>query len=208
MSTHDLSADYWQRRYEEQKHGWDLGSPTPALLNVLDRGLLNSHSHPVVGVPGCGFGHDVIALAERGFNPVGVDFAPLPLQVLTEKAAQRELRIETLRHDVLHLGEGISRPWDAAWEYTCFCAIDPWDRAAYVRSLAAAIRPGGLLVALLFPLDGRPGGPPFAIDTAQVLPMFRDAGFSVAATVSDIDSHLARKSAESLIIFERTTTIT
>lgn len=38
----------------------------------------------------------------------------------------------------------------AVWEHTCFCAIEPSQRSAYARALAALLRPGQRLLGLFF----------------------------------------------------------
>ena len=81
------------------------------------------------------------------------------------------------RGDVFALGREMPNAFDGAWEYTCFCAIDPARRAEYVASLAGAIRPGGWLLGCFFPLRGNPIGPPFPMSVDGVrralVPAFR-----------------------------------
>ena len=54
------------------------------------------------------------------------------------------------------------------WEYTCFCAIDPARRDAYVRTIAAILKPGGWLLACFFPMRRVAAGPPFPVSEAEV----------------------------------------
>lgn len=56
----DLSAQGWQRRYDNQQTGWDRGGPSPALLRWLEKGQLTNHlaadgdpSSTRVLIPGC-----------------------------------------------------------------------------------------------------------------------------------------------------------
>ena len=51
-----------------------------------------------------------------------------------------------------------------AYDYTFLCAIPPSLRPKWAARYAELIRPGGVLIALQFPLDGdRAGGPPFSL---------------------------------------------
>jgi hypothetical protein len=43
-----------------------------------------------------------------------------------------------------------------------------WGHALDRASLRAALRPGGTLIALLFPVEARPDGPPFGVDEAAI----------------------------------------
>src|SRR2546430_12431600 len=66
---------------------FDPGQATPALCDWLD-------GHPLdrgrAVVPGCGRGHDVIELARRGFDALGVDFARSAVRDARALAAREE----------------------------------------------------------------------------------------------------------------------
>lgn len=147
-------ASYWAARYREGEAGWDLGGPCPVLVALLD----SRHAPPkgAVAFPGCGRGHDVAHWRGRGYDARGFDFA----------VRSEEPPIEAL--DVFELGARHPRTFDSIVEYTCYCAIDPARRAEYAASLRTALRPGGTLIALLFPVEVRVGGPPFGIDEAEI----------------------------------------
>lgn len=147
-------ASYWSARYREGETAWDLGGPCPVLVALLD----TPHAPPKgrVAFPGCGRGHDVAHWRARGYDAFGFDFA----------VRSDDPPIEPL--DIFELGARHPRKFDVVVEYTCYCAIDPARRAEYAASLRAALRPGGTLVALLFPVEVRPGGPPFGIDEAEI----------------------------------------
>jgi hypothetical protein len=70
--------------------------------------------------------------------------------------------------DVFEIGRRYPGAFDAIVEYTCYCAIDPARRAEYAAALRAALRPKGLLFALLFPVERREAGPPFGVDEAEI----------------------------------------
>ncbi len=152
---HEVSgAEYWRRRYREQAAGWDLGGPCPVFRDLLDSPLAPPLGR--VAFPGCGTGHDLRLFLDRGYDAMGFDFA----------IEESDLPIEPV--DVFELGWRFPGEFDVIVEYTCYCAIDPKRRVEYVASLRAALRPGGLLVALLFPVEHRSEGPPFGIEEQEI----------------------------------------
>ena len=72
-----LSSADWQERYDIGKTGWDRGEPNPMLAHWLHSGELQPCQ---VLVPGCGRGHEVIALAEAKFDVTAIDFADTAVQ--------------------------------------------------------------------------------------------------------------------------------
>lgn len=147
-------ANYWRERYREGSDRWDLGGPTRVLVDLLESPRAPPPGR--VAFPGCGSGHDLRHWIEKGYDAVGFDFAIQPA----------DLPVESL--DVFELGSRYPGSFDAIVEYTCYCAIDPSRRAEYAASMRAALRPGGMLVALLFPVAEKEGGPPFAVRPSEV----------------------------------------
>ena len=161
------AAGEWNQRYVEGRTAWDLGGPPPALVRVIAAQTAPRR----VLVPGAGRGHDPLAWAEAGHAVVAVDFAPLAVAAARENAAARGVPLEVLEADVLALPPARLGSFDLVWEQTCFCAIPVERRPDYARSMAAALRPGGLLLALLWN-HGREGGPPFDVSRAHVEAVF------------------------------------
>ena len=73
----------------------------------------------------------------------------------------REATVTFEQRDVFGLGSDFPHAFDAAWEYTCFCAIDPERRAEYAQVLHDILKPGGVLLACFYPLKDGTDGPPF-----------------------------------------------
>ena len=67
-------------------------------------------------------------------------------------------------------GASYAHAFDGVWEYTCFCAIDPARRDAYVRTIAAILKPGGWLLACFFPMRRVAAGPPFPVSRGRGAP--------------------------------------
>lgn len=144
-----LDAAAWDERYRRGDTPWDKGEPAPGLVDFL------RHEQYVPGtvlVPGCGRGHDCRALAEHGFQVTGLDVSE------TAIAAARRLvpGVNFVVGDFLtHEGR-----YDWLFEHTCFCALDPGLRDAYVAAAARVVRPGGWLLGIFFDVEME-DGPPF-----------------------------------------------
>lgn len=156
----------WENRYQQGQTPWDKSAPAPELKFLLDVGLLRGR----VLVPGCGRGHDALAIASAGGSEViGLDLAPSAVREAHAFGMIQGLRFEE--------GNLFSPPPDWAgsfdwiWEHTCFCAIDPGDRERYVKSVHALLRPGGRLLATFFidpSLDPGETGPPFGVTPEEL----------------------------------------
>lgn len=164
-----LSAAKWHARYETGKTGWDRGRANPALLDWLESGELQPCR---VFVPGCGRGHEVVELAQRGFEVTALDFADKPLQELQRKLNEANLTAEVIQENILHFTP--RRPFDAVYEQTSLCAIDPKHWEAYEDRIANCLVAEGRLFAL-FMQTSRPGGPPFACEPDAMRRLFHDS---------------------------------
>jgi methyl halide transferase len=160
----------WDERYREGDTPWEKGAPAPPLLELLEgRGVGILGGGPVL-VPGCGLGHDVRAIAERGLPVVGVDLSPTAISRAEALAAVGAESYEVA--DFLDPGWQAGRRFSAIWEHTCFCAIDPSQRPAYAAAVAELLLPGGVLAGVFFLNPWDPGesceGPPFPTTVAEV----------------------------------------
>lgn len=145
----------WEDRYRQGRTAWDRGRVSPALLAWLDAGRVPAGR---VLVPGCGDGHEVEALVREGRQVTAVDIAPTPVLRLLSRLALAGLHARVLQADLLHWAP--AEPFDAVYEQTCLCALDPAHWAAYEQRLAGWVVPGGRLLAV-FMQTGRDGGPPY-----------------------------------------------
>lgn len=164
----------WESRYQNKDTPWDKGEANPALIDFLK-------GHPVHGrvlVPGCGFGHDVRAIASAGAghsDVLGVDIAPSAVQGARGISACDASGGRYELVDFLALPPDFHGGFDWIWEHTCFCAIDPGARPAYVTSAAHALKPRGQLLAIFYlNPDLAPGenGPPFGVSTGELDALF------------------------------------
>jgi SAM-dependent methyltransferase len=164
----------WAERYADDNTPWDMGRAHPELARRLaDHRLAASASASArrVLVPGCGRGHDALALARAGFAVTAVDIvAQLESSVGSALAAHGGRFVVS---DALSLSE----PHELLFEHTFFCALPPTLRPRYGEMAARCVAPGGTLHAVVFPLDKTPRdqGPPFQMTTGDLSSALGDA---------------------------------
>jgi len=159
----------WENHYRRGETPWEKGAASPGLEDFLA-------NEPVRGrvlVPGCGFGHDVRALAATAEEVVGIDIAP---SAITAARAFPSVGGEQyVIADLFNLPRDWRGAFDWLWEHTCFCAIDPAQRPAYVDAVAVALKPGGQLLAIFYldPGNDHPDeGPPFEVSITELDRLF------------------------------------
>lgn len=162
-------ATDWEAQYQKGETPWEKGAPSPGLVDFLATERIAGR----VLVPGCGLGHDVRALTAQGAEAVGLDIAP--------SAVEAARRVPPVANERFELGNLFDLPpemrgaFDWVWEHTCFCAIDPSMRVAYVEAVHGALKPGGHLLAVFYldPGNTTPGeGPPFEVSVAELDRLF------------------------------------
>jgi len=151
----------WEQQYQQNDTPWDKGAPAPPLVDFLE-------TEPLTGrilVPGCGAGHDVraIAAASPEAEVIGLDVAPSAIAKANgfPKAGRESYHVG----DLFQLGAEFQESFDFIWEHTCFCAIEPEMREAYVTATRQCLKLGGELLGVFYldpyddehrPEDGRP----------------------------------------------------
>jgi SAM-dependent methyltransferase len=167
----------WNERYQAGDTPWEKGAPAPPLLEWLrKRGALEGE----ILVPGCGYGHDVraIAAASPSSMVVGVDFAPSALQEALKFASVGR---EVFQYaDIFALPQSLQNRFDWIFEHTCFCAIQPNRRLDYLKMVVSALKPEGRLLAVFYlnpwdPGEDLPegGGPPFGVTEQELDNLFK-----------------------------------
>lgn len=189
------NSSFWEEQYRNETTGWDLGSASPPLASLLE-----SPQAPPPGraaVLGCGRGYDAVLFASRGFEVVGFDFAPSAISAsarLAEAASlTASLNVEFLQRDIFDLAAEFAGEFDYAIEHTCFCAIPPGKREAYVRMVHSILRPNGELIGVFFTGD-RPIRPPFGATPAEIKGYF--APYFAIASLAPVTNSVPRRQGE------------
>lgn len=156
----------WGQRYRDEQMPWDRGKAHAYLQARIDSGEL---APPRAGatclVPGCGRGHDALALAQAGWKVTAVD-------IVADVGTDFGVRLAGLGGEFV-VGDAL-RPdrgsFDLVWEHTFLCAIAPYQRKAWGEMVRASVRPGGQFAALIFPGDkpAELGGPPWGYDLKRL----------------------------------------
>jgi SAM-dependent methyltransferase len=138
--TKDKSPlEFWEERYENAT-GQTSGKPSLALeRNAKDRPLGKALDL------GCAKGDDAIWLAKQGWQVLGVDISNAALQHTAANAARNDVELRLEQHDLaesfpsgefdLISANFLQTPYEFPWE-------------GVIRRAAAAIRSGGLLLAV------------------------------------------------------------
>jgi SAM-dependent methyltransferase len=190
---------YWDARYRTGGAGWDMRTPTPVFVDLLNSRRFEPGSALVLG---CGMGHDAVLFAQHGFEVTAVDFSEAALASTGELAASSKTALTVLRRDLFSLSPDFDGRFDYVVEYVTLCAVDPRRRGEFARVVCNVLKPGGRLLGLFFPLDGRPGGPPFAIREEEIAGLF---GGACDLELSESPEHSVRprKGKELLMVWRK-----
>jgi len=162
--------DFWQQRFAQRQTPWDRGAPGPSIVAWLADGTLAPGMR--IAVPGCGSGHDVLALAQAGCKVTAIDYAEAAVTLTRARLAAAGATAELVQADVLGWQPAV--PFDAVYEQTCWCALHPDHWLGYASQLRQWLRPGGRLLMLAMQYlrpgaaEGRIEGPPYHMDIQMV----------------------------------------
>lgn len=130
---------------------WDIGMPQPAFVRLADEGRLTGRLLDA----GCGTGEHALLAASRGADVTGIDIAPTAIAQARAKASERGLTARFEVADTLDFGR-LGLTVDTVIDSGMFHVFGDDDRARYVASLAAVLRPAGACYLLCFS-DRQPG---------------------------------------------------
>lgn len=161
-----------RQTFEEMYQGqapWDIGKPQPVFVELEESGAIRG----VVLDVGCGTGEHVLYLASRGHECWGVDFVPVAVERAKAKAAQRGVQAHFRVADALDLNK-LGRQFDTAIDSGLFHVFDDEQRPRFVKSLAAALKPGGTYYMACFS-ESEPGTEgPRRVTQKEIREAFRD----------------------------------
>ena len=133
----DDAASFWDRLLAAPMLPWGRGaSPAVALLAArLPAGA-------AVLVPGCGYGRNARALARRGFTVTAYDYAPAAIA-----RARAEFTDPRVRYLVADAADVPAGAYEGIFCHFLLHLFPAAARRRLVAALAAALAPGGLLLA-------------------------------------------------------------
>ena len=149
----------WNDSYASGQLPWDTGEPEPLLVEFVTSGAVTPG--PALEI-GAGTGTNTIWLAERGFDVLGVDLAPLAIEKAQAKIKGRALPCRFADLDIL-AAPPPGGPFQFVFDRGCFHVFDePDERERFAANVAAALAPGGLWLSIIGSTEGpsREVGPP------------------------------------------------
>lgn len=173
--------------------------PTPVFRRLADQEEFELGKMLVLCA---GHGHDARMFARRGFEVTAVDFASEAVQKM-HSLQDANTPLEILQLNLFELPSSLDGKFDYILEYTCFCAIDPKRRTEYVHRVSSLLKPGGVYIALAFPIGQHAGGPPYSVSSDELVNPFINRGFELLHREIPHDSAPGRSGIEELIILEK-----
>jgi len=160
----------WDALYQVGDTRWDKGEPAPGLVDFL-AGRPNLVGRRIL-VPGCGRGHDARAWAGAGCNVIGIDLSPRALREARERVDGAQ-KLTFQEADFLEKPSQLGQ-FDWIFEHTLWCAIPPGRRGDYVRSVKAALAPGGHYLSINYLQPADEEGPPFGVTLEELRGWFEE----------------------------------
>lgn len=160
-----LTADYWDQRWQDKATGWDIGYAAPALIQYMEQ---YPNKDATILIPGCGSAYEAQELVKMGFTNITLlEYAPAAANVLKQKFSKAP-EVSVVCEDFFsHSGK-----YDLVLEQTFFCAINPEKREEYANHMHALLKPKGKIVGVLFNKLFENEGPPFGGTHEEYLKLF------------------------------------
>jgi len=191
MTELDLSGSAWEKRYQVDDIGWDLGDISPPLKAYFDQ-LENKNLH--ILIPGGGNSYEAEYLFNLGFSNVHVvDVSNTALQNLKKRLP--DFPDNQLLHGNFFEVEG---SFDVIIEQTFFCAIFPKLRPDYAVKMNQLLTPNGKLVGVLFNVPLFANRPPFGGSRKEYVDYFSPY-FNLEIFEKCYNSHSSRQGKELFI---------
>jgi len=145
---------FWTERFTQGQTPWDRGG-VPAALEQFPAQSVSL----VTLIPGCGAGHEVAYLSQRGWDVTAIDFSSAAVQIARANLGEWACRV--VEADFFAFTP--SRPLECIYERAFLCALPREKWTKIVSRYAALLPPKGLLAGFFF-FDKSPKGPPFGAD--------------------------------------------
>ena len=169
MGKIKLNQSYWNRRYENNQTGWDIGKISPAIKLWFNK---QEKKDLKILIPGSGYGHEVAYAHKMGFyNTFYLDLSPIAIKHFREKHPQ-------IPKDNILLGDFFSLKksnfFDIIIEQTFFCALPLSSRSLYVNKTHELLKNSGILIGLLFNIKFDGDEPPYGGNSKLYKKLFED----------------------------------
>ncbi len=190
-----LNKSFWEKKYQQNETGWNIGKISSPLKNYFDN--LKDKSCKIL-IPGCGYGHEAKYLLDLGFENVSViDLSATAIKTLHKNAPN-------FNKKNLHISDFFEhkKKYDLIIEQTFFCAIDPTLRNKYVSHCHQILNKEGKITGLFFNKDFGNDHPPFGGSKEEYLNLFQKKFMINTLKVAE-DSIESRKGTELFFEFQK-----
>lgn len=191
-----LDQAYWDAQYKAKATGWDLGTVSPPIQELIDT---IEDKNSAILIPGGGNSYEAEYLLQQGFTNITViDIAPTLIEVLQQKFVNQP-------HVKIILGDFFEHQGQYDWiiEQTFFCALPPTMRPKYVWKMHQLLAPKGKITGLLFNREFEEG-PPFGGSKVEYINLFSGA-FTILKIDVCSNSVAPRANSELFIELEKNT---
>jgi len=161
-----LSEDFWDKKYQNNKIGWDLGKVSPPLKTYFDQ--LENKELKIL-IPGGGNSYEAEYLFNNGFkNVFVVDLSKTALENIKKRV------IGFPNNQLIHGNFfDLNTTFDLVIEQTFFCALNPDLRNKYAQKMNTILNKNGKLVGLLFNAKLNEDHPPFGGNKEEYITYFQ-----------------------------------
>ncbi|MBE9523832.1 MAG: class I SAM-dependent methyltransferase [Chloroflexi bacterium] len=123
---------------------WDTRVTPPEVINFADQ-------HPPGRALdlGCGTGTNVIYLAKRGWESIGIDFAPKAIRAARRKIKHHDYNTRFWVDDVTRLHK-VSGSFDFILDMGCYHSLDSDEQKSYLKNVDRLLNPGGHYLLYVF----------------------------------------------------------
>lgn len=181
-----MERSFWQERWDARQIGFHEGKANDLLVAHFAR--LGLAPGARVLVPLAGKASDLLWLADRGLEVVGVEFVRKAIDELFAENGLAPTARKLGSHPALSAGgltlvhgdmfamrpEDLGR-FDAVYDRAALVALDPPTRRRYVETCRGLAKPGAPTFLITIGYDARrKDGPPWSVDDAVVNDLFSD----------------------------------
>ena len=152
MVSSDNEWDRISRKYHLEELGWELGKPRPILREYVEKGLLKKGKALDIC---CGAGTNMVYLAEKGFDVMGIDISPTAIGYAEKKAAHANVHVSLKVQGFLELPFE-DEEFDFVFDMGCFHHVKPEDRATFIKGVHRVLKKRGNYMLTCFSYKNGP----------------------------------------------------